>query len=102
MAYEYIVTEHFDGIAVITLNRPHKLNALSFPLVRELDEALTGCETDEDIKAVIRTGPGGGAFSAGTDIHETAWFTAEELATRQEVRGHATSQIASFAKPLIG
>ena len=87
MAYEYIVTEHFDGVAVITVSRPDKLNALSFPLVRELDEALTGYETDEDIKAVILTGAGERAFSAGADIHEMAGLTAEELATRQEVRG---------------
>ena len=102
MAYEFILTEHFDGVAVITLNRPDKLNALSFPLVRELDEALTEYEADEDIKAVILTGAGERAFSAGADIHQMAGLTAEELATRQEVRGHATWHIATFAKPLIG
>ena len=41
MAYEFILTERVDGAAVITLNRPDKLNALSYPLVRELDEALS-------------------------------------------------------------
>ena len=80
MAYEFILTERFDGVAVITLNRPDKLNALSFPLVRELDEALTQYEADDDIKAVILTGAGERAFSAGADIHEMAGLSAEELA----------------------
>jgi 2-(1,2-epoxy-1,2-dihydrophenyl)acetyl-CoA isomerase len=102
MAYEFILTERFDGVAVITLNRPDKLNALSFPLVRELDEALTRYEADEDVKAVILTGAGERAFSAGADIHEMAGLSVEELAARQEVRGHATWHVASFAKPLIG
>ena len=102
MAYEFILTERCDGVAVITLNRPEKLNALSFPLVQELDEALTQYEADDDIKAVILTGAGERAFSAGADIHEMAGLSAEELATRQEVRGHATWHIATFAKPLIG
>ena len=102
MAYEFILTDRFDGVAVITLNRPDKLNALSFPLVRELDEALTHYEADDGVKAVILTGAGERAFSAGADIHEMAGLSAEELATRQEVRGHATWHVATFAKPLIG
>ena len=64
MSYEFILTERLDGCAVVTLNRPEKLNALSFPLMSELDEALTGYEADEAIKAVIvpawiRTSPSG-------------------------------------------
>jgi len=102
MAYEFIITERFDAVAVITLNRPDKLNALSFPLVRELDDALTGYEDDDDIKAVILTGAGDRAFSAGADIHEMAGLSSEELATRQDLRGRATWHIAAFAKPLIG
>src|SRR5258708_8219615 len=102
MAYAFILPDRFDAVAVITINRPDKLNALSFPLVRELDEALTQYEADEEIKAVILTGAGERAFSAGADIHEMAGLSAEELATRQEVRGHATWHIATFAKPLIG
>src|SRR5215468_5588751 len=102
MAYEFILTERSDGVAVITLNRPDKLNALSFPLVRELDDALSRCEADEDVKAVILTGAGERAFSAGADIHEMAGLSAEELATRADVRGRATWHIATFGKPLIG
>jgi len=86
MAYEFILTERSDGVAVITLNRPEKLNALSYPLVRELDEALSQYEADEDIKAVILTGAGDRAFSAGADIHEMAGLSSEELAARQDAK----------------
>jgi enoyl-CoA hydratase/carnithine racemase len=102
MAYEFILSERHDGVAVITLNRPDKLNALSFGLARELDEALTGYETDDSVKAVILTGAGERAFSAGADIHEMAGLSSEELAQRGEFRGAATWHIATYGKPLIG
>ncbi|HEV7996722.1 MAG TPA: enoyl-CoA hydratase/isomerase family protein [Stellaceae bacterium] len=102
MAYEFILTETLDGVAVITLNRPEKLNALSFGLARELDEALSEYEKDDTIKAVILTGAGERAFSAGADIHEMAGLSGEELAQRQAFRSEATWHVASFAKPLIG
>jgi enoyl-CoA hydratase/carnithine racemase len=102
MAYDFILTERRDAVAVITLNRPEKLNALSFGLARELDEALTEYERDDRIKAVVLTGAGERAFSAGADIHEMADLSGEELEQRQAFRGQATWHIASFAKPLIG
>src|SRR5712692_7378237 len=89
MGYEYIMTERLDDVALITLNRPEKLNALSFGLARELDEELTRLEDDDAIKAVILTGAGAKAFSAGADIHEMAGLSAEELAQRQEFRNQA-------------
>ncbi len=102
MAYEFVLTERLDGVALITLNRPEKLNALSFGLARELDEALSEYEKDDAIKAVILTGAGERAFSAGADIHEMAGLTSEELAQRQAFRSEATWHVATFAKPLIG
>ena len=102
MAYEFILAERHDDIAIITLNRPDKLNALSFGLVRELDEVLTEYESDDAVKAVILTGAGERAFSAGADIHEMAGLSSEELTQRQTFRGEATWHIASFAKPVIG
>ena len=67
MAYEYILTERFDGVAVITLNRPDKLNALSFPLVRELDETK-----GEALKA-------GGFLHMPKGMPHYAWFTEETI-----------------------
>jgi len=102
MAYQFILTEDFDGVGLITLNRPDKLNALSYGLMVELDDALSHYEADDAVKAVILTGAGERAFSAGADIHEMADMSAEELQARQDNRGHITWHIATFAKPLIG
>ncbi|MFZ2004238.1 MAG: enoyl-CoA hydratase/isomerase family protein [Stellaceae bacterium] len=102
MAYEFIIAERLDGVGFVTLNRPDKLNALSFGLVSELDDALTGWEEDDEIKAVIITGAGDRAFSAGADIHEMADMPAEALAQRQARRGEISWHIANYAKPLIG
>lgn len=102
MAYEFIIAERLDGVGFVTLNRPDKLNALSFGLVSELDDALTGWEEDDDIKAVIITGAGERAFSAGADIHEMADMSAEALAQRQARRGEISWHVANYAKPIIG
>ena len=56
-----------DGKATITLNRPEKLNALSGPLLRELNEALWEADNDRAVHVVILQGAGR-AFSAGYDI----------------------------------
>jgi 2-(1,2-epoxy-1,2-dihydrophenyl)acetyl-CoA isomerase len=102
MGYEHILTERLDGAALITLNRPEKLNALSYGLMQELDDELTRLEDDDGVKAVVLTGAGDKAFSAGADIHEMADLTAEALGERQAFRNRATWHIATFAKPLIG
>jgi 2-(1,2-epoxy-1,2-dihydrophenyl)acetyl-CoA isomerase len=102
MTYEFIMAKQLGAVAVITLNRPDKLNALSFGLARELDEALSLYEDDAAVKAVILTGAGERAFSAGADIHEMAEMSGDELAERQEFRNRATWHIATYAKPLIG
>ena len=102
MGYASIVTERRDGVAVIVLNRPDKLNALSFGLIRELDQELAVVGADDGVGAVVLTGAGDKAFSAGADIHEMAGLSGEELAERQAFRNRANWQIATFAKPIIG
>jgi 2-(1,2-epoxy-1,2-dihydrophenyl)acetyl-CoA isomerase len=102
VGYESIVTERRDGVAVIVLNRPDKLNALSFGLVRELDRELELLAADDAVSAVVLTGAGDKAFSAGADIHEMAGLSGAELAERQAFRNRANWQIATFPKPIIG
>ena len=102
MGDQSILTERGDGVAVIVLNRPDKLNALSFGLVRELDHELALLAVDDAVRAVVLTGAGDKAFSAGADIHEMAGLSGEELAERQAFRNRANWQIATFPKPIIG
>ena len=70
MSYEPLLLDKKDGIGTITLNRPEVLNAMSSTLFQEMDSAVTDMETDDDIKAIIFTGSGNRAFTAGADIHE--------------------------------
>ena len=60
-----ILLETTDGIALITLNRPDKLNALNYALIDRLMAVLDAIETDASVRAVILTGAGERAFSAG-------------------------------------
>jgi enoyl-CoA hydratase len=86
MSYQNILTERVDKIAVITMNRPEKLNALSYELACEIDEELTKIESDDEVRAVILTGAGPRAFSAGGDIMQMVKSTPEEMAARTEIR----------------
>lgn len=102
MSYQNLLTERIDKVALITLNRPEKLNALSYELACEIDEELKNVEDDDGISVVILTGAGPRAFSAGGDIHQMVKSTPEELAARSEIRGRATWHLATFSKPIIG
>jgi enoyl-CoA hydratase len=68
--YEHIVWERTENVVVVTLNRPRVLNALSRALKRELSDALGRVKADESVRAVIMTGAGEQAFSAGQDLTE--------------------------------
>ncbi len=70
MNYENILFEIEDGIALVTVNRPKSLNALTIATVNELRAAFTRIQEDPNIKTAIITGAGEKAFVAGADISE--------------------------------
>jgi enoyl-CoA hydratase len=73
MSYSNIVFEPSkDGIVLLTMNRPQKLNALNAETIGELDDALRRAEADPSVRALILTGAGEKAFVAGADIKELA------------------------------
>jgi 2-(1,2-epoxy-1,2-dihydrophenyl)acetyl-CoA isomerase len=69
MTYNTLRFSEHNGVAMITLSRPDKLNALNAELHGELRAALSACEGDEAVKVVVLTGEGR-AFSSGQDLTE--------------------------------
>lgn len=68
-----------DGVVrIFTLHRPAAYNALSSALLRELSAALTTCVADPGVRAVVITGSGTKAFSAGADLGELKGLSAED------------------------
>ena len=67
MAYSEILLEVADGVALVTLNRPERMNAYSSAMGRELHEAFAACDADDAVRAIIVTGAGR-AFCAGADL----------------------------------
>ena len=100
--YEAIKIHQEDRVAIITLNRPEVLNALNYQLVRELDEAITEIEQDEGVGAIVITGMGERAFSAGADIHENRELSDEERERITAHRADYTWHLATSIKPIIG
>ncbi|WP_119168934.1 crotonase/enoyl-CoA hydratase family protein [Algihabitans albus] len=97
--------EKQGAIALLTLNRPEKLNALDYATNDRLMTLLDGIEGDPAVRAVVLTGAGERAFSAGGDIHEFAQSVKAgvETAVRDFCRrGQSmTARLESFPKPVI-
>src|SRR5919197_6427478 len=106
MAYEYILVEKEHGVAILTMNRPDKLNAMNRQLSGELHDAVKQMEADEAIGCIVITGAGDRAFSAGGDIHEQRendrLYSQEELDARSAVRLRESYEISACPKPTIG
>jgi len=102
MAYLNILSERVDKVAVVTLNRPEKLNAMSYELASDLDQELCNIENDDGVACVVLTGAGPRAFSSGGDIHQMVKSTPEEMAARTDKRREMNWHLATFSKPIIG
>jgi enoyl-CoA hydratase len=88
-----------EGVALVTLQRPEALNALSFDLLDALVSALRALDADPAARAVVITGSGSRAFAAGADIRELATQTSDSLISGD--RFSAWDAIAAIGLPLI-
>lgn len=84
---ETILVEKQDNFAIVTINRPTKLNALNKATIEELHNAFSDLNNDSNTKVIILTGCGEKAFVAGADISEFAHFSdaeGEQLAAKDK------------------
>jgi enoyl-CoA hydratase len=88
-----------DGVALVTIDRPEALNALSFDLLDALAAELEALDADPTARAVVITGAGGRAFASGADIRELAGQTSATL--RDGGRFRAWDRLAAVGLPLI-
>lgn len=98
--YETILVEKNEGVAVITINRPDKLNALNSKVHEEGVAALEQLRTDDEVRVVVITGAGEKSFVAGADISE---FAGKTPVTQRAVFQNKTlfNSIDTFPKPVI-
>lgn len=103
MSYQDILVTRDEGVGIITLNRPKVLNALSRNVYSELDNAITELEDDDEVSAIIFTGSGDRAFSAGADIHEMERLTHDPNPPPEDPNRRMYAwHVAACKKPTIG
>ena len=105
MTWQNVLLDRADGVGVLTLNRPEKLNAFAGEMRRELADALDALEADAAVRVIVITGAGRG-FCAGADVGYMA-----ELVTKQDVESmsalveagrRVVMTIRESSKPVIG
>src|SRR3989441_4047729 len=106
MADQVVLVEKTQGVAIVTMNRPEQLNAMSYQLSTELHETVQRMSEDAEVGCIVITGAGDRPFSAGGDIHEQREndriYTQEELDARGTIRSRGSYEISACAKPTIG
>lgn len=99
--YETLLVETRGAVAVVTMNRPDKLNACNTVMYRELDHALARIEADDGIRAVVMTGAGDRAFSAGADLEELDFADLKESSDYIKIDATAFRRIENIPQPVI-
>jgi enoyl-CoA hydratase/carnithine racemase len=98
---DFLAIEKADGVGILTLNRPDRLNTYSVPMKDELLAALDDLDGDERVRAVVVTGAGR-AFCAGMDLSGPDPFSGDdEDARRRDSGGELALRLFASTKPLI-
>lgn len=104
MKYEFLTVEIDERVAIVTLNRPDRYNALNEGLCHEIIAAMKQVDGDPGVRVVIITGAGGKAFSVGYDIKDADEAMKEDIgewAERLRFDLDFTSSLWRCSKPVI-
>ena len=100
---ELVLYERDDAVALITLNRPERLNAMNQPMLEALNQAAQRAEQDDHVRAVVLTGSGN-AFSSGFDLKAQAEHTPQGIDEWRKVLRQNFDACMTFwhlAKPTV-
>lgn len=100
MSYDSIIVDREDHVGIITLNRPDELNTFSTDMARELNQALTELDAQQDIRVIVIKGQGK-AFCAGIDISEFHGKNNYEYREWVGLMEKMAEVIADMKKPVI-
>jgi len=101
MSYQNLSVETRDGVAVVTIKRPEKLNALDDRTMEELDAAFAAIAADPQVRGAVLTGAGEKAFVAGADIGELAKQSPLEGRQRSLRGQRILDRIEKLGKPVV-
>lgn len=100
MAYETLIVEKEDGIAIVKLNRP-PVNSLNAKAYSDIYEAFCELEKDDAVGAIVVTGSGEKAFAAGLDVKEVAGKTIPDYFAFGKISRGCLDKVAGIHKPTI-
>lgn len=101
MILNHIILDVSDQIAVLTVNRASKLNALNRETIAEIGEAIAFCENSRKVRGIIVTGSGEKAFVAGADISEFEQRSGAEAQLLSRTGHVVMNKIENLSKPVI-
>jgi enoyl-CoA hydratase len=99
---EPVLVERRGPVALVTFNRPEKLNAISSGMLDRLEAVLEELGAGPEVRAVVLTGAGPRAFVAGADVDEYAGQSREAFIAYQRRSRALFSRLDAFPKPVIG
>jgi enoyl-CoA hydratase len=101
MSFDNLLVQREAAVAVLTVQRPQRLNALDAWTIEELRQAFLEFQQDDSVRCIIVTGAGDRAFVAGADINELAGDTPEVARQRSLAAQRVLNLIEQLGKPVI-
>ena len=96
-----ITTQTDEGICIVKISRPEKLNAMNVDVAKEIISTFQQLEKDDNVKVIIITGEGDKAFSAGADIEYMSKISPDESEVYAKLGQELTAAVDNVAKPTI-
>ncbi len=96
-----ITTSKDEGVCIVKINRPTKLNAMNIDVAREIISTFEQLDKDDSVKVIVLTGEGDKAFSAGADIEYMSKISADESEVYAKLGQEVTATVENVTKPTI-